>query len=143
MAMQNKQLTKLLAMGLLVLAAIPLCHGLSRHVAVSIPFEFVVGNKTLPAGEYELWPANENAIRIQAAKGANYAIVLTGAADRHKSDRFGHAVFTCYGDRCFLTQVWFAGDELGRELVQSSSERHLAKRHAVHYAAVLPLNPQS
>jgi hypothetical protein len=140
---QNKQFTKLFAIGLLIVAAIPFCHGLSRHVVVSIPFEFVVANKTLPAGEYVLWPANQNAIRIQGAKGANYAIVLTGAISRHKSDHLGQAVFTCYGDHCFLSQVWFAGDELGRELVQSSSERHLAKRHAVHYAAVLPLNAQS
>ena len=141
--MQNKQLANFLAIGLLMMAAIPFCHGLSRHVAVSIPFEFVVANKTLPAGEYVLWPANQNAIRIQGAKGTNYAIVLTGAISRHKSDPLGQAVFTCYEDRCFLSQIWFAGDELGRELVQSSSERHLAERHAVHYAAVLPLNAQS
>jgi hypothetical protein len=138
--MKNKWFPKLLGIGLLMVAVVPRGYGLSRHLAVDIPFDFVVADKTLPPGQYVLWSesSNRNAIRIQGANGTNYAIVMTGATIGRKSDDFGHAVFTCYGDRCFLSQLWFAGGDAGRELFQCSSERHLVERHEAHYAAVLP-----
>jgi hypothetical protein len=36
-------------------------------------------------------------------------------------------VFNRYGDQYFLSQVWIAGSDTGRDLFQSRNERSLAK----------------
>ena len=36
-------------------------------------------------------------------------------------------VFNRYGDQYFLSQVWMAGSDTGRDLFQSRNERNLAK----------------
>jgi hypothetical protein len=140
--MKNTWLSKPLGIGLLIAATILPGYGqMTRRtsvVAVNIPFDFVVANRTLPSGQYVLSPIFERALRVQGANGANYAIALIAmAVSGGKSDNFGHVVFNCYFDRCFLSQVWAARSEIGQELLPSPSSKKLAERHTGHYVAVL------
>ena len=57
--------------------------------------------------------------------------------------RRNDVVFNCYGDRRFLSQVWVAGKDLGRELLKSPSEKQLAKRPTGHDVAVLTVKSRS
>jgi hypothetical protein len=145
--MKNTCLSKLLGIGLLIAAAILPGYGQTTGqtsgVAVDIPFDFVVAGITLPLGHYVLSPTSDRALRVQGADGTNYAFVLTGGVSGRKSDGFGHVVFNCYGDRRFLSQVWVAGKDLGRELLKSPSEKQLAKRPTGHDVAVLTVKSRS
>lgn len=100
----------------------------SNRVVANIPFEFSVGYKTMPAGEYTvrtILSAND-ALLIQSADGKSSALRLTQAttAKRNKSSH-ARLVFHRYGERYFLAQVWSGADNTGRQLLKSQEERAL------------------
>ena len=145
--MKNKCLPTLLGIGLLITATILSGYGQTTGqtsgVAVDIPFDFVVAGLRLPLGHYVLSPTSDRALRVQGADGTNYAFVLTVPVSGRKSDDFGHVLFNCYGDRCFLSQVWAAGHDLGREVMMCPSEKQLAKRPTGHDVALLTVKSRS
>ena len=83
----GRQIVKGLAMVMLLLTlalatAVATANGQGRHtVAGKIPFEFIVGDKTLAAGQYSMRAIGvaEEALAIQSADGKNNAIRLTNA----------------------------------------------------------------
>jgi hypothetical protein len=93
-------------------------------VSTNIPFEFVVGDHTLPAGEYviEAVISGGAALAIRGSDNGESVVRLAepiGAMSKRKSARL---VFHRYGQNYFLTQIW-SGDSLGRQLVKSKQER--------------------
>ena len=145
--MKNKCFPHLLGIGLLIAAAILAAYGQTTgprsSLAVYVPFDFVVGDKTLLSGRYELTPTSDRVLRVQSADGMNSAFVQTRAVSGRKPDSFEHVVFNCYGDRCFLSQVWAAEHDLGRELKKCSLEERLAEKPTGHDVAVLTVKPKS
>jgi hypothetical protein len=87
--------------------------GISAHaqdtsgVVVKVPFEFVAGGKTLPAGTYSvgrLSPAIPSALIIDSKDNGAFALVLPIILD---GDSAGHAElsFERVGDKYFLSKV--------------------------------------
>ena len=97
-------------------------------MAVSVPFEFAAGGKTLPAGEY--------LVRRNIA-GAHVTVQLRSNDGRRSLDLAIHTVagtdvqsesklvFNKYGDQYFLSQVWLSGRSTGEELAKTTRERTL------------------
>src|SRR5437867_3577300 len=139
--MKNKVLPTLLGIGLLIGATVLPGYGQTTgqrsDLAVDIPFDFVIAGITLPLGQYKLSATSDRVLRVQGADGKNHALVLTRPLSGHQSDTFGHVLFNCYGDRCFLSQVWAAEHELGLELMMCPAEKRLAKRPAGPHVALL------
>jgi hypothetical protein len=80
-----------------------------------VPFQFNVGQKVLPAGEYR-FNGEGQAIRIQSKDGKQVVTELplrTIAAKLSGSEV--KLTFKRYGDQYYLSQVWLA-DGFGREL---------------------------
>jgi len=92
----------------------------------TIPFDFTVRGKTLPAGEYEvrrLSDAPEGLI-IQNEHNHTRAVFETESVQARNVQRHGEIVFHRYGDSYFLYEVWAPGELSGRELPRSRAERN-------------------
>ena len=99
------------------------------HVGANIPFNFAVGNKTLPAGPYDIGTINSNESKmllVQFRNGSSNAIVASNAAANLKAADKTKLVFNKYGNRYFLSQIWVNGAKLGRQLPRSSREKEIA-----------------
>jgi hypothetical protein len=101
-------------------------------VAVNIPFDFAFGQTKLPAGNYTLrriaLPSSYDRLVIQNADGRGDS--HTGITSPHRTSetqKQSKLVFNRYGDQYFLSQVWMAGSDTGRDLFQGRNERNLAK----------------
>lgn len=93
-------------------------------VAANIPFEFVVGDQTLPAGEYEVRPVTDQggALAIEGSENGKTVMRLADPIESMKKRTSARLVFHRYGQSYFLAQVW-NGDTIGRELAKSRQER--------------------
>lgn len=128
-----KAFTMLMMMVALALAAAAVpANAQSRNNMVSnIPFEFVVGDKTLPAGEYNVRAINEarDALIIQGTENGKAAMRLSNSTGELKNRAHARLVFHLYGQRYFLAQVW-NGETVGRDLSKSKQERAIERELA-------------
>lgn len=119
----------------------------SRNVMAQIPFEFNVGDKTLPAGDYLIAEITSDgaALRISNQDDNKSVSRLTSAVKSSEPKEHSTLVFQRYGERLYLSQVWITGEREGREMIKSgqqrAADRELAKNNAkaetVTIAAVL------
>ncbi len=119
---------------LLVLAAVSVnAQQLSENsIAVNIPFDFAVDETKLPAGNYTLrriaLTSSYDRLVIQSADGLGDTHTgMTRPNRASEVQKQSKLVFNRYGDQYFLSQVWMAGSDTGRDLFQSRNERNLAK----------------
>ena len=98
-------------------------------LVVNIPFAFVAGNATLPAGEYRVqeWDRNPALLLIQCSDPIESAMVVTNAAQAKELQSESKLVFNRYNNRYFLSQVWTAGSIRGRQLFKSPREKEMAQ----------------
>jgi hypothetical protein len=98
-------------------------------LVVNIPFAFVAGNATLPAGEYRVqnWGLTSSVLLIQCSDPSESAMVITNAARAKELQSESKLVFNRYGKRYFLSQVWTAGSISGRQLLKSPREKEMAQ----------------
>ncbi|HEX3252451.1 MAG TPA: hypothetical protein VHS05_23640 [Pyrinomonadaceae bacterium] len=104
----------------------------STPIRVKIPFDFVVGNKTLAAGEYFIRRAQpfsgDGMVAVSSVDGRTHLIRLTNAVQSVNPKTRITLVFHRYGTQNFLAQVWPDGGTRGRELPKSRTERDLERQ---------------
>ena len=102
-------------------------------IRASIPFDFVVRGRTLPAGRYELRRINDEPsgliIRNVDLK-RNEALFETEPVYINRSPRRDELVFHRYGDTYYLSEVLTGGEQTARELEPSRSERQMRRQMA-------------
>jgi hypothetical protein len=102
---------------------------LSDHIRAKIPFNFVVGNKKLPAGEYFLGNAQTTSDSVLAISSRNgVANTLTISAQIRTPTDTTKLIFHRYGDQYFLFQVWQMGVTTGRAVPKSRAERDVERK---------------
>jgi hypothetical protein len=113
----------------------------ARRILVEVPFEFVAGDRTLPAGAYvvrRVLRDSDRVLLIQSLDGRRAVSVLTNSTAARASGEATRLDFRQYDGRYFLAQVWTAGADAGRELVkpalERSRERKLSERQKAHGA---------
>ena len=102
----------------------------SERSITNIPFDFIVGGKTLPAGEYTVAPNRRDSLNVwllQSRNGHVNALFTTGSVRASETQEKTRFVFHKYGDQYFLTQIWTIGGNSGRELPMPRLEREVAK----------------
>jgi hypothetical protein len=112
-------------------AAVSVNAQTANEVMANIPFEFVVGDKTLKAGEYTVRSATagNEALMIQGTENGMSAMRLSGSTNQEKAKTHARLVFHRYGQRYFLAQVW-NGEKIGRDLMKSKQERAIERELA-------------
>jgi hypothetical protein len=113
---------------LLAASAVPPVPAQSDVTLVAnVPFEFVAGKTTFPAGQYEVKQAQTNVVVIRALDGRQTAFVATEAANAGKTQEQSKLVFNHYGNEYFLSQLWTVGADIGREVPPTRGEREAAR----------------
>ena len=131
-----KNLTMLtLVVGLCLVAAVKSANAqASGHtVTADIPFDFIVGDKTLPSGRYTVSSATNDGqgLKIMNRAGKAAAFRLSNPVSAKNDNLQPRMVFHRYGEQYFLAQVW-SGDSSGRQVTQSKRERNLRQELAAN-----------
>ena len=117
------QVFGVLAVLLLVLSAVPVKAQFVSHVAnVNIPFDFAVGNETLPQGEYTV-TNNRGLIQISGSHLSIYA--CASQTEKRGGKNAAELVFHRINNQYFLAEIWMGDDRDGRKLSASKREREL------------------
>ena len=127
--MKKQALTVLSIGSLLVMLAVVPLYAISSSLTANIPFDFMVGNKTLPAGSYKVGrPNTAGMLVIQSADHRGSAFFLAHfVSAKSGQDNSAKLIFNRYGDQYFLSQVWSGEETDGRGLIKSRREREVAK----------------
>jgi hypothetical protein len=91
-------------------------------IKVSVPFNFVAGAKTLPAGEYQVQADGPSVVWIRSADFKTNLNLISNSAQNAQMYGVAALKFNRYGDRYFLSQIWM-GSNLGQELPKTRAER--------------------
>ena len=128
----RKQLSRLFISAALVLAAasIPANAQSARVLVASIPFNFIVKNRALPAGEYTIEAvqlAASQALKLQSKDGHITVIVPARFAGNLAKRGEPTLIFNRFGDEYFLAQVMGFEERVTHSLVKSRDDDELAK----------------
>jgi len=98
------------------------------QLMVNVPFDFVAGNKTMPAGEYAVKAIGPTNMLVLVARtdSTSSAFLPTHAAVSSQPQIESKLVFNRYGNRYFLAQVWTVGNSSGLQLIKSNREKEVA-----------------
>jgi hypothetical protein len=106
-------------------------------VIANIPFDFVVGDVAMPAGDYDVTKLNTGnaAFQVRDPKGENVAARLVMRVERRKAPTETVLIFNRYRENGgevshFLSQVWVEGMTTGYEFFKFRVEREAALRAA-------------
>ena len=117
----KKQLLALIGLGLLLATAS--AYAQSGVVKANVPFNFIVNNTQLPAGEYRISPIGiaSSAMAIQSPDRKAGLVFSPNACESLEPSKTTKLVFHRYGDRYFLAEIWIGFT--GRSLTMSSAEK--------------------
>lgn len=129
----KRQIAKGLAMLMVTLAlaaaSAVVANGQSgQKLSAQVPFDFVVADKTLRAGDYRVGAIDQSgdAIAIMNTAGDG-AIRLSSPTKQGDHAKAAKLVFHRYGSMYFLSQVWMGGEQTGRELTLGKQERAIQR----------------
>ena len=111
-------------------------------ITANVPFTFVVGNTTLPAGKYDIRNIDEGTLRVlelSSVNGRTRIVFETDDAQTRDGEPASKTelIFDKVGDKYFLSQVWVAGNDSRSQLVKSKMEKGLeggggqSERHSI------------
>lgn len=107
----------------------------------TVPFSFVVLEKTFPAGEYMLIAAS-HMVKIEDSDGTPIATVMANEISDRFAGATGQLIFHCYSGRCFLSELRSPVKGNSRQLITCRAEAELAKKDEGKYFAVLGEKPK-
>ncbi len=130
----KKQAVRFFAMATLLItlsAGSSFASGFEFGVRANIPFDFVIGTKTLPQGTYtvKLLETSQNVLVVRGQDNNEAAVAISiTVSTEDTEDNSPKLIFHRYGDQYFLSQVWSGARLDGRELPKTPREReHMAK----------------
>ena len=118
--------------GSMAVAAKAQTSGRAQLIA-NIPFQFNVGNKTLPAGEYVISHVNPTVepgvLAFRSVDGSSRALIQMNSA-QGKAQESAKLIFRRYGNQYFFAEAWVDGDNTGFQAPKSRAERATAHEFA-------------
>ena len=106
----------------------------AKQLSAIVPFEFTVGQTTLPAGKYTIYRTSVNTsdgFLMRDDNGHVAVVFKTHAVPGQGQSEKGRLEFRRLGDQYFLARFWAAGDDAGRELEQLTFEFTIPKDPAL------------
>ena len=105
----------------------------TTELRASIPFEFSIGNQTMPAGEYVVYCTNPtsgmNVLKLSSRDGRATVMVQTNSVISKKQAN-ARLVFNRYGDQYFFAQAWLPVDSVGMQVSKSRNEKRITRELA-------------
>ena len=128
--MITKIINTMTGLVLLLAVAAPLHAGsiLNHEMTVSVPFGFIAGDKSLPAGDYSVQVNPERGSVVLHQEGQSPLILLTNQRESTNTPPRGKLVFKRYGANFFLSEVWNQDNATGQALTPSAAEKEMAHK---------------
>jgi hypothetical protein len=107
----------------------------TREMTITIPFDFHVGKKVLPAGTYTVYKTSAHSgdgFLLRDKDGDVQIYIHTQQVQTSEVQSHSRLEFRRYSDKYFLARFWSAGNNIGRVLQKSRLEREAAKDDARH-----------
>jgi hypothetical protein len=125
----------------LVVLGLPIAQAhTGQSLSVHAPFEFVLRDRVLAAGDYTVQQITDNGALMRISSPDNnesVAVVTNNAAAGSRQGGAPRLIFRRYGDQYFLAAIWLSADS-GRALSKSHRERSLQKELAASGHALEP-----
>jgi hypothetical protein len=93
----------------------------------TIPFDFQAGSERMPAGQYEIDKLSGAVILLRGPAAHTSEFLIVHSAEVSQPPNHSSLIFTRYGDRYFLHQVWTAGETNGQECPTSRAEKEVER----------------
>ena len=125
----------------LLLGVVMVSAQTSTKLVGDIPFDFHVGQTTLPSGQYTVkfgYPT-AGVICIQSQDGARSAMTQTISLTPGKQDGVAKLVFNQYGTSYFLSQAWNPSHSIARGVLKTKAEMEVARNARNPQATVVAL----
>ncbi|MBB6145897.1 hypothetical protein HNQ77_003867 [Silvibacterium bohemicum] len=97
----------------------------TRELRVAVPFNFVVGSKQLPPGNYRLTPEPDDVIVIQDRDRPLGVLVKLGIGNGHQFDGPSRLVFHKYGEYYFLSEIRSPSIAMNGQIPRSKLEKQV------------------
>jgi hypothetical protein len=107
----------------------------NRRLILQTSFPFTVENHEIPAGIYEI-TFQDGWLRMQTGDGQAVTSILTLPVSGKSNEGGARAVFHRYHNRYFLSQVWLAASDRGRQTLESGDEHRSRKLEAPQVVVV-------
>jgi hypothetical protein len=116
----------------------PTVHAQSteRTIKATIPFEFSVGDKIFPAGNYWLVSTPPAFLQLRDDAGHSLATVLTNSVQSLNATATPKLQFLSEGGHFRLAQVWQGSYPRGQQLQSRKASTKVAKRQSGHTQTV-------
>lgn len=112
----------LTALALALVINVPFAN--AQSAKASVPFDFAIGDKVMPAGTYSVSEIGDCEIRV--ANTESSAVMLMRA---QREERLGYQsaklVFHKYGDKYFLAEVWNGAGNTGLQIPTGKQEKEM------------------
>jgi hypothetical protein len=105
-------------------------QSIERSIKATIPFEFSVGDKTFPAGNYRLVSTAPAFLQLRDAAGHSLATVLTNSVQSLNATATPKLQFLSEGGHFRLAQVWQGSYHSGQQLQSRKPQTKIAKRQS-------------
>jgi hypothetical protein len=104
-------------------------------VQAHVDHNFIIGNTTLPPGDYTFRITQNSDLSVMTAISANDKtsvefIVREAIADHNP--RHSELVFRKYGNTEFLSKIFEKGSKIGVEVTESNREEARVAKHGLH-----------
>src|SRR5262245_36131521 len=115
------------SLGVALLFATTMAAPFAVKIRAEIPFDFMVGKKRLPKGEYLIESLNDSGtLTIRHAKKGK-AVTFNTIKQKPTDSPKSKLVFNRYGDQYFLARIWDPSSETILKLNKSKTEKRIAK----------------
>ena len=115
------------------------------NLEANVPFQFHVGNTTLPAGRYiihQLEGSELTIMQISSPDGKLSALFDVESAQARTTPEKSELIFNKYGDRYFLSEMYDEGNVGGSRLSPSRDEKRASKENGADVAYVTARHAQ-
>ena len=117
---------------LLAVSSVSVFAQSDRQTVVNIPFDFIVGDKSMSAGKYIIQRNKRDSDTVWTITskdtGATRKVFLTIPMSSNETQQDTKLVFHRYENYYFLTAFWTAGGNTGRRLQPSDRENNLGEK---------------
>ena len=126
-----KRITSITSIALFALVSFVTVGSISaqdRAVKATVPFDFTVGDKLLPAGSYTIAAEDTGVIKIRNTDGR--IVLLSTTTPDGKEAKTGELVFNKYGDQYFLREILCASADMNMAVPASKQEKRAREQEA-------------
>jgi hypothetical protein len=115
--------------GLLLLLLVNVARAQDEHprITINVPFNFNIGNRSFSAGEYNLKGLEQHTTMLQNQSGRTLTDIASNSIQSTRIPQSNQLIFSCYNQHYFLSQIWEADNNIGRQLVKSRAEIEIAQ----------------